>query len=817
VNPGPGVAVYAWVDAFSTDLRFAIRALLARPGFSALAILTLAIGIGVNAVAFSAINGLLYKAVRFPGSDRLGWITMQGTGNPYGQVSWLDYKDITQGAGAFDAITAEGRRPLRLEESGRVRQVWALCVSSNYLSVLGARATRGRIFNATDAQSDELPVVVSDRFWKAQGGGATVAGRTIVLNGRVASIVGVLEDSFQGAGGLFEPDLWVPLDRIDLLGLSGRLTSRDQPWLGMVGQLRSGVTAAQAAADLHRISSAIPGPPPAGGPGRTLRFWPLREGNPEVRGIASVAYTALAIVGLVLLLACFNVAGLLLARASDRQRETSVRAALGASRARIVRQFALEGLVLAALGGAAAIVVAGWSADLLAVFSLPSPVPQRLRMPIDRRVIGFTAALVAIGGVVPALLPALQATRVSLMRSMRLDTPSGQRRSRARSTFIVMQIAGSTLLLTASLLFVRSFWTASSADPGFETGHLVVLELKPTDFGYDAVRSRAFFENLVERVRATPVVASAALADRVPFYVGFPRRVRVAPEGTDCATADCRTATAYHVADGHFAALGVRILAGREFTARDVAAADSVIVGQTLASRLWPGRDPVGQRLGIGPGGQRLQVIGVAADIVHHLLNERPGDYVYTALSTADFAESITLVVRTKTDPSPVVAMLQEHVQALDPALPSGTVKTMAQRMEMPLWPVRTAAGFFTICGALALILATVGLFGTTYLAVGQRTREFGIRAALGSTRARVMKLVLGEGLLLALPGIVLGIGGAALAASAAGSVVLNVNAADVPAYAVSAIVQALAAVAACAWPAHRATRADPILALRAE
>jgi len=814
------------VDALLTDLRFAVRALISRPGFSVMAIVTLAIGIGVNAVTFSAINGLIYKPNRFPASESLGWITLQATGNPYGQVSWQEYLEIAQNAKSFDAITAEGRRPLGLRVGREVRQVWALCVSSNYLATLRVRPAIGRILTDRDATSSDLAVVVSDRFWKTHLGADSIAGKTITLNGRTAAVVGVLPDTFQGPGGLFEPDVWVPLDRIDLLGMSERLTSRDQPWLGMVGRLRSGVAMAQAAADLQRVTPMVETVGSGSGQAnrdaqnarpRVLKYWPMLEGHPEARGIAPLAFRALGIVGLVLLLACFNVAGLLIARASDRQRETSVRAALGASRLRIVRQFALEGLLLAVVSGLAAILVAGWSADLLAVFSLPSPIPQRLHMSVDRSVIGFTAVLVALGGILPALLPAFQATRVDLLRSMRLEPPAGKRRAFARSTFIVLQIAGSTLLLTASLLFVRSFWTSSTTNPGFETDHLVVLELKPSDYGYDAVRSRAFFDDLLSRVKSSPGVARAAVADRIPFYVGFPKTTRVSIDGSDCAIVECRPTDVYGVGAGHFTALDVPLIAGRDFDDRDIGARDSAIVGQTMAARLWPGRDAVGQWIRLGATGRQLQVIGVAADVTHRMFNERPADYVYRAIEPDEFAETVTMIVRTNTDAAAFVGQLQEHIRGLDPALPPGAIKTMAQRMEMPLWPVRTAAGFFTICGLLALVLATVGLFGTTYLAVGQRTREFGIRAALGSTRARVLRLVLGEGLMLAVPGILAGIAGAALAARMVSSLIVTVDAADVSTYAMVALLQAMAAIGACLWPGHRATKADPILALRAE
>jgi predicted permease len=576
------------------------------------------------------------------------------------------------------------------------------------------------------------------------------------------------------------------------------------------------VTPAQATADLQRVAGAVFAADPAvGGRVRTLRFWPMPEGHPEIRGIAPTAFKALGIVGLVLLLACFNVAGLLLGRAVDRQRETSVRAALGASRARIVRQFALEGLLLAGVSGVAAIAAAAWSADLLAVFSLPSPIPQRLHLAVEPRVIAFTVALVAIAGVLPSLLPAIHATRADLLRSMRLETVCGRRRARARNTFVVLQVAGSTLLLAASLLVVRSFWQSSTTDPGFEISRVLVLELKPADFGYDAPRTQAFFDDLLARVRASPAVERAAIADRIPFYVGFRRTARVSTADVDCATAECRPTTLYAVGHDHFRTLGIPLVAGRELTGQELRSGDGVIVSRTWAGGLWPGRDAVGQWVRLEPGDRERRVVGVAADVTHHALNERPGDYLYRPIETRDFADSITLVVRTRHDPAGFAATLLDQIRALDGTLPPGSVRTMAQRMELPLWPVRTTAWFFTVCGALALVLATVGLFGTTYLAVGQRTREFGIRAALGSTRARVMRLVLREGLVLAAPGIVLGIAGGALAARTAGSVLVSIDAGDPSTYALTAIVQVVAALAACAWPAYRATRADPILALR--
>jgi len=659
---------------------------------------------------------------------------------------------------------------------------------------------------------------VSARFWSNElGGGDTIAGRTITLNGRIASIVGVVRDGFQGPGGFYEPDVWLPLDRMQVLSLPKRLFERSQPWLTVVGRLAAGVSSAQARAELQSIASQSVAGQAGADSQRTLSFAPMSEGAPELRPIARLAWLGLAIVLLVLLIACFNVAALLLARAADRQRDISVRAALGATRSRIIRQFALEGAMLALVSGAAAIVVAAWSADLLSAFSLPSPIPQRLHFGLDRRLIGFTAMLVVFAGIVPALLPALQATRVNLVACIRMENALGPRPSLMRNAFMVAQIAGSTLFLTAALLFLRGFLAQSSTDPGFETSHLLVLELKPSDFAYDAAHSKRFFANLVERVAALAGVERVAIGDRVPFYVGYPKVTRVSAGGPDCATAECRDVLVYGVGAGYMSALGVPLVTGHDFTPQTVTSNDEVILSHNLATRLFPDRPAVGEWVREAAGGRQLRVIGVARDVTHRSLGETPREYVYRPILASEFADTVTLVVRTFGEPGLLVANIQDQVRALDAGLPPGSVKTMEKRMEMPLWPARTAAGFLGVCGALALTLATVGLFGLTYMTVSQRTREFGIRTALGATPRRVVVLLLREGVALALPGVLIGLAGAAVATRFVSASIFGVSAADPSTYAASAIVQCGVAMLACLLPALRATRADPILALRAE
>ena len=806
------------MDALAQDVRYAIRALLNRPWFSALAALTLAIGIGVNTVAYSALNALLGKPMRFAGARELGWIQTTGGKSPYKHTALPDYLDLVRENRTFEAIIAEARIPLSMQTGGGAEQVWSLLVSGNYLTALRARPLVGRLLTGTDADSAELAVVVSERFWRERLGAGPLAGRTLALNGRLFSIAGVIPEGFQGPGGLFEPDLWLPLERLAVLGLSPSLTSRDEPWLSVAARMKVGVTAAQAQADLRGIMNQLAQAYPASNTGRSVTFTPVSEGVPELRGIARVAWLGLAVVGIVLLMACFNVAGLLLARASERQREMGVRVALGASRGRILRQLVTEGVLLAALSGAAALILSAWTADLLSAFSLPSPIPQRLHIVLDGSLIRFTLILVAIAGVTPALIPALQATRVDILHVIRRQSAIGASPSRTRNAFVVAQVAGSTLFLAAALLFVRSFLNSAAFEPGFDTAHSLVLELNPTAFGYDQTRSQRFFDALVDRLRQVPGIEQAALADRAPFSVGFPKNVDVSVRGEDCAQTKCRSAIEFGISPGHFAALALPLISGREMTEQEyLTGAPVAVIGTAMAAELWPGSDATGRWIRAGVKGRLVQVIGVAADVKEMYSNRAARWYLYRPLQAGEFRDRIAVIVRTAEDPATLIPVVQEQVRALDPALPAGSIGTTRERMKLPLWPARTAAGFLSVCGALALVLATVGLFGVTYYTVSQRTREFGIRVALGARPANVMTLVMKEGLALSGTGVVFGIAGALLTVRLISTMLIGLGAADPPTYFAAGVLQIAVATAACILPAVRAMRADPMVALRQE
>jgi predicted permease len=801
------------MDAFWLDLKYAVRTLIARPGFTALAVLTLSIGIGVNAVAFNALNSLFFKPFRFAGSETLGWV-LAGPVTGTQQLSLPDYRYLASANRSFEGILAEGRMPLTMRDGGRTQQVWGLFVSANYLSLMRVQPEMGRIFTGTDATSADIVAVVSHRFWMDRLGDGSLSGRTVTINGRLVSIVGVLPDDYQGPGGLYEPDIWIPLEHMPALNIRQEVQGSPRAWLGTVARLKPGVTAAQAQAELDGLLLNLSFYR-ADAPDRMkLTYIPVRDGNPQIRSLARMAWLGLGIVSVVLLIACFNMTGLLMARAVERQSEIGVRAAIGATRGRILRQLVTEGMVLALLGGAASLVVAAWSADLLATFSLPSPIPQRLHMAIDGRLIGFTIVMVIIAGVLPAVMPAVHATKADLLRSIRSQSESGARPSWARNAFVVAQIAGSTLFLGAALLFVRTYWNSAAEDPGFDTAHTLIVELDPGSRNYDEYRARILLDSLVERVKALPGVAAAAAADRVPFYVGFAKTTEVVADGSGC-TAQCRSAMVYAVDDGFFNALGIPMRDGREFSESDTRTGTSVIVSETMATRLWPGQRAVGHSIREGTDGRHLEVIGVAANIKHRMMNEGPASYLYRPFRASEYAARVTVVVRAQGNPLNLAGPVQEQIEALDAELASVAVKTMTKRMEMPLWPSRTAAGFSLICGILAVVLATLGLFGVTSYAITQRTREFGIRTALGATPGSVLSLVVGEGLKLALPGVVLGIIGAVIAGRLLSFMLFGVSPTDTLTLLATAAIQTAIAIGACAVPARRATRVDPIEALR--
>jgi putative ABC transport system permease protein len=810
------------MDGLLIEIRYAVRSLLRRPALAALAVLTLAVGVGANTVAFSAIDALLFHPLAFRDVDRLGWVMLNSPNHPDGHLSSTEFDDLRRTSRAFDAVAASAAVTLALDSDGRAEQIFASLVSPNFFEAIGARAEIGRTLTSSDASLlVQIPAVVSHRFWRNALGGAAIDGKTLTIGGRLVSIVGVMPDAFQGPTGVYAPEIWLPLDRVDVLGIAGEIRKPTYRWLGAFARLAPGANVSQAQTELAGYASRWKAAGPLIRNGRSdvsARFYPMRDGHPELQAIAPYAWLTMATVGIVLLLACFNVTALLLTRASERRREIGVRLALGAGRARVIRGLLIEGLLLAAASGAAALVVAAWSERLLAVFALPAPEPQRLRMGIDARLVEFTGALVLLAGVLPALLPAVHATGRGITRSMRLDAGFGDGRpSRARNCFVIAQIAGSTLFLAVALLCVRSFLDAAAFNPGVDVDRTVVANLDPMHYGMDTARTRVLLDVLLQRLAASPAIAQIAAADRVPFSVGYPHVESVAVPGEACADTECRAVLTYAVTSGHFATFGMRMVDGRELTPAEVRAGSAVVINEALAAARFPSGRAVGQTLLIGRPAHAVQIAGVVTTINQYRVGETSTPVLYRSLTDGDLAHGFALIARASGDPRAAAIALRDTIGSTAPGVPPAAIDGMRDRLALPLWPYRTGAGFFLTCGTLALLLATVGLFGATYFTVCQRTREFGIRIAIGARQGDVMRQVLAEGLRLSVPGALLGLTAALVVGRLLSRLLVGVSPSDPLSFGGAVAIQIAVGLMACVLPARRATQADPVIALRVD
>lgn len=807
-------------DWFRTDLKQAVRTLRRRPGSSAVAILTLAVGLGVNTVVFSAINALVFRPLDREGADQAGWLFAGPRTQPLRNVPLPLFESIERNARTLEAVAAEGRMPLAYGRLADVRQIWGLLVSPKYFAVIPPEIILGRPLSEDDAEDPDLTVVVSERFWRQHlEANAALPALSLALSGKQARVVGVMREGFQGPGGLFEPDVWVPLAARRTLGLSVEYDGGETPWLTMVARVRDGVRPAAVAVDVLPIVKEFRGDDPAN---TQVLFQPLADGHPEAQALRPVAALGLAAVSLVLLIACFNVAGLLLARSAERQGELGVRAAMGASRGRLIRQLLTEGLVLSGLAGSVALLLAHWSASLLSTFSLPAPIPQRLHFSTDARLVAFAIALSLVAAVVPAIAPAWHLWKADVARLVRgsgQGSVGGRSQARARRVFLLVQVAGSTVFLIAAVIFGRSFVASSARDVGFNLKNTAVMIVDPRHFGYDAFRARELVEELTRRLERRPDVASAGFADRVPFYVGYPKNLRVVPAGLSCEGSACPTAELFSVDPRYFTAMEIHLRLGRWFDPLSVQDKDAVLVSMAAAAKWWPGRNPIGQHFREGDASARERVVvGVVTDAsVRSMSGGPPAPTIFQPVSAATFEEPVAIVVRGRGAAAHLLGPLREVLNHIAPGLPPQSIETMEQKLALPLWPVRTLAGFFGLCGGLAVLLSSVGLFGVTHLVVAQRTREFGVRLALGASSADLRSLVIFEALRLVGPGIAIGgiLGGAVGVVT--GSRMLGIESAGLPVLMGALMLQTAIVVAASCYPAWRASRVNPLVALRAD
>lgn len=796
------------------DLKLAIRQMWRRPGFTLIAVLTLAIGMGVNAVAFTVVNGLLFKGFLVNTTDDAGRILTTPGGDEAGNTSLEEYRRFRDATRDRLEVAAEGRLSLAWRHDGTAETAWVLFVSSNYFSMVSVRPIAGQV-EVARAASGPPSVVIGERFWRRKLNAPSLAGLTLRLNDTDVSVAGVIPESFTGPGGTYSPDLWLPLDDLALFNTSPTLQRRDERWLFVIGRLREGVTVAEAQGHVDAAVAAMAHDWPESHRERGARFRLFSERNSELRGLTTAAAIAMGIIGLVLLLACFNVTNLLMARAVERERDMGVRAAIGASTSRLIRLVVTEGVAIAVLAGLAAVVLSWWTERLVGSFAIPIEQPQHLDLRPDATVVAFIAVLVLIAGVLPGLWPAVAAARVDLLRvlgSQGGHTAAG-RPSPMRRWLVAAQVAGSTAFLAIAALLAQTYGNVATADFGFAKDRLIVAQFAPASDGYDVDRSTRYAQTLLTRVKALPGVADAALADRVPFFIGFENVTAVSSTGAPCEGNKCPKIATMAVGPGYFRTMGISLTAGREFGESSEA---EVIINRPLANQLWSDGRALGEPLRIGDAAMPVTVVGVTAK-THTRGLDREQPTIYLPLGRDDYERSLSLVAQTSTPPELLVRSISDAARAVDANVSLWSLKTMRERMDVPLWPFRTVGWLFSICGLLALFLAAVGLAGVVIHAVRRRLREFGVRLSVGARPRDLISNVLRDTARMFLPGLVAGTLLAAALAQLLRVAFYGVDVLNPLTYLAVGLLETLIVLVASIRPALQASRVDPLKALRSE
>ena len=837
-----------WLDTLLQDLRYGVRMVLKHPGFSATAIVVLALGIGANIAIFSIINAMLLKPLPIHRSGELVGVYVERTTAPggYRAFSYPNFQDLREQAAAFANLAAHSLTLVGIGDGEATRRVWADAVTANYFETFGVPLALGRAFTAAEEQPGaNLPVaIVSHDYWVREGRRPDVLGETILVNAEPLTIVGVAAAGFSGSSVLFVPEVWLPLGQYGTVatgtfGATSRpLRERDNYTLMVKGRLRPGHSVESVAPELEAIAARLSRAYPATNEDWTLRAAPLPRlfisTGPTTDGeFAALSALVLGMAVVVLLIACLNLANMLLARGASRRREMAIRLSLGGGRGRVVRQLLTEGFVLSVGGGAVGLVVAVWTAGAL-VGSIESVLPLAVSVPgigVDWRVLLGTLGFCLLGTLLFGLGPAWQMTRGDIVGDLKQKQQSNPepRRGRGlpapRDLLIVGQVALSLALLTAGGLFLRGAVAASSADLGFAFERGLLLETDPSLAGYDEVQGRTVYRDLLPRLRALPGVDTVSMASMVPFG-SFSESREVVPVGADDQGA--RAASFTLVADDYFRALGLSMLRGREFTRAEAeggSGSAAVIVDETLARALWPNADPLGQVVRLRQRNGELgdvTVVGVAPGRRSRISDQQPTPHFYLPAG-AEYRANMNVHVRlAEPGRAAANAMLQQVRQAVhgfDARLPILSLQTLEdfRAASIALWAVQANASVFSTFGGLALFLAVVGLYGVRSYVVSQRTREIGLRMALGAERADVLWLVLREGLVMTGAGLLFGVLLSVATARLLAGLLYEVRTFDPLVFALAPMLLAGSVLLASYLPARRATRISPMEALRQE
>jgi predicted permease len=806
------------------DVRFGLRTLARRPVSNAAIVVALALGIGMNTAVFTFVNGILLRPPQGVTQTQQMielWLKNPKQSGPqaYLPFNYPDYAYYHDHARSLEGLLAFDGDGVDViwNRAGSGQNLNVAAVSGNFFSLLGVNAAMGRTLSVDDDRIDNprQMVVLSYACWKNKmASDPGIVGRTLMLNGEAFTVAGVAPQQFVGLMVATEPDMWAPLAAQEKLSHDKtRLTNRETSWLIVAGKMRNSGDRKIVQSEMHVIAKqlALAHPEEHEHADAEVYAMTLMPGPYRVYVFAFTGLLMLVFV-LVLLIACTNAASLLLARASGRAREMATRAALGAGRARLIRQLLVESLMLSVLAGATGLAIA-WATSRLLMQLKPANLPISLEIPMDWRVVLFAMAASAFTGVICGLAPALRASAVEAARVLREESQTaGRKKARIRNVLIVAQMAMCVVLLAGAMLCVRSLRNANAIDPGFDTHHIAMATLDPGSLAYSPEKVRDFYTRLLDRVRALPHVTSASYAAFLPL--GLSRQMGSAGKvlGKD---PNAVRVSVFRVEPGFFETMGIPLLRGRDLTAKeaDAATADGVVINEYLARRLWPGEDPLGKRLALSGEKTTSQVVGVVKNGKYRTLGEGPTAAVFRgALPTQR-----TIVVHTDGDERAVLEEVRRVVPAVDPLMTTTLEQTVGEFMALPLFPARTTGWLLGVSGLLAVVMTTIGLFGVIAYVVSQRTHEIGVRMALGARRADVLKLVMGQGLRLTAIGLGIGLCVALAASRLLAPVLYGISADDPATMAAVAVGLAAIAMSACYLPARKAMRVEPSTALRYE
>ncbi len=806
------------------DLKYGLRQLWSNPGFASVAVLTLALGIGVNTSIFSLLNALMLRPLAVPDSGGV-LAVYRGEDRP---CSYPDFVDFQERAGAFSGLAADVTTESALDVSGTSEVILAEAVSYNYAAVLEVKAVLGRWFTSEDERAaDQFPAVISYRTWQNRlGGDPHVIGKPVRLESQWYTVAGVAPEDFHGMALPVLTDVWVPLVRYAGHNeFAARiLKNRQQGKVLMFGRLKPGVTELQAQAELNAVDAQLRRDYARTETRETLLRVERARGTPDPgyrRMVLQLLMLLSAVAGLVLLISCANVANLLLGRGVSRRREVSIRLALGAGRWRIFRQMLLESLLLGLLGAAAGLAAAQWTNRILerALASAPSPIAMGATLSLDGRVLAFVLIASVATTILFGLIPALQASRPKLLPALKgSEMCSRNRRFTLRNISVVAQVTLSLALLITAGLFLRALRNASRIDPGFDARRLLSARLYLAKPEFNQVTGMALYRRVVERARTLPGVRNATLSYASPMLA---MSECVVPEQTN-ASAESMTAGANFIGTDYFSTLGIPIVRGREFMSTDNSSTPPVvIVNQAFARRYWPDSDPIGRRIRVGDGcdqgrGTLAGIVGIAKDAQYASLEQSARPYVFIPLEQR-FVGYVALVIQTEYNPAGLASILPKELRGVDGRLRVYEVDGLSNQMDKALWQTRWVASLLGSFGILALAIASVGLYGVMAFATRQRAREFGIRLALGARRNDVLRLVTGDALTITLAGVVLGLVVSLAFTHLLRGFLYGLSPTDATTYGGAALLWIAVSLGASWVPAYRATRVDPSVTLREE